>query len=75
MSHIVDDLPVTPEPRTEQDAADAKDERDSEAYQAMYAQVEAELRAVYSDCGLPDANPDGRTVHAEAMRRLRNSSG
>lgn len=50
---------------------DLADERESIEYQAMCAEVEAELRAFATECGFPDDKPDGRHVHEEAMRRLR----
>ena len=74
MSRIVDDLPTQAEPMTAEVRRDLKQERDSELYQAMYAEVEAELLAFFIECGFPDDKPDGRMVHDEAMRRLRAST-
>jgi len=67
----IDDAPVAPEPVTRQGRRDLKDESDDEAYRAMLALVEEEMivQAFGWGCGSP--KPDGRKVHAEAIRRLR----
>lgn len=44
---------------------DLADERDSELYQAMLEKVREEWAPEYEPF-----EPDGRAVHAEAMRRL-----
>jgi hypothetical protein len=45
---------------------DLSDERDSEEYQAMLDTVAEEWAPAYAPF-----KPDGRAVHAEAMRRLK----
>lgn len=51
------------------ESRDLADERDSELYQAMLEQVREEWAPEYEPF-----EPDGRAVHAEAMRRLRKDS-
>ena len=61
---IVDDCPTQPEPVTAQERSDAKDERDAEAWHAMYAAIVEERKAR----GLPD---QPIVIVAEIARRQR----
>lgn len=59
------------------EARELKDERDSEAYQAMLETVSAEMWEAWRVCGsMAGAEPSGLQIHNEAMRRLkRNQKG
>lgn len=63
-----------PEARSAQEVRDLKDERDSEAYQAMYAQVEAEMTEASFGWGYGSPKPEGRKIHNETIRRLREQT-
>jgi len=70
---IVDDCPVSVSPMTDEVRRDLKDERDSEAYQAMYDEVYDEMCGYFFDWERETgAKPDGESVHNEALRRLLN---
>jgi len=53
------------------EARDLADERDSEEYLAMYAEVEEEIKESARKTGDDDLIPAGCIVHQIAIRRLR----
>lgn len=56
------------------ESRDLKDERDSEAYQAMLEQVEREMWQAWTACGSTrGAEPTGIAIYEESMRRLRRN--
>jgi len=57
------------------ESRDLKEEADSALYQAMLEKVAAEMWQAWRACGeLRGAEPDGRKIHDEAMRRLRRDA-
>ena len=72
---IVDDCPAQLEPITVQERSDLAAAHDSALYQAMLEKVEAEMWQAWRACGeLRGAEPAGRKIHDEAMRRLRRDA-
>ena len=55
--------------KSPQEVADDKRARDDEAYAEMYQQVREEMQR---ECDF--VSPNGRDVHNETMKRLRNGS-